>query len=258
MTPEEEVRRLNRLIRQYETVWRTTPDDDQKDRAARQLHELRAYRDRILAVNVIDRGQVEEPKDAPDALASWPILHELAAIDEAPADMDHEIHHIALYLGYFAAEFLPFLTETRLKLDFKHAIERDGFYRRFQELERRLDDWREARKRLDDGGFNRDLESDIRTRLFKLKRVVIVEASRYCRALQRFAGTLLEDAGGDGVLCMNAKDEISFDPVEGERKLAGRTVEEALVELEGFAVEAIDYLSVPEIGSQENDGADRR
>jgi len=259
MTPEEEVRRLNRLIRQYEDIWRTTPDADQKDRAARQLRELRAYRDKILAVNVIDRGKVEEPKEAVDALAAWPLLLQLAADDdEKTPDVDGEVHHVALYLEHFSAEYLPFLTETRLKLDLKRAIERDAFYRRFQELERRLEDWREAHRRLDDGGFNRDLEKEIRTRLFKLKRVLVVEASRFFRSLQRFARVLGEDAGSDGVQCLNAKDEIAFDPIEGTRRLAGMTVEKALGELEALAAEAIDYLSIPEIGNQESDSADRR
>jgi hypothetical protein len=258
MTPEEEVRRLNRLIRQYEDVWRTTPDADQKERASRQLRELRAYRDKILAVNVIDRGKVDEPKEAPDALAEWPLLRELEAADDKTADLDVEVRHVALYLDHFSQEYLPFLTETRLKLDLKRAIERDAFYRRFQELERRLEDWREAHRRLDDGGFNRDLENEIRTRLFKLKRILAVEASRFFRSLQRFARVLVEDARTDGVQCLNAKDEIAFDPIEGVRRLAGRTVEEALGELEVFATEAVDYLSIPEIGNQESDSADRR
>ena len=34
MTPEEELKRLNKLIRQYETVYRTTPDAEQRERAA--------------------------------------------------------------------------------------------------------------------------------------------------------------------------------------------------------------------------------
>ena len=42
MTPEEELKGLNRLIRQYETVYRTTPDPDQREPLARQLQQLGA------------------------------------------------------------------------------------------------------------------------------------------------------------------------------------------------------------------------
>lgn len=258
MTPEEEVRKLNRLIHQYETVYRTTTDADQRDRAGRELKELRAYRAKILAVNVIDRGKVADPGDAADALAGYPVLSRLVAGDTEPWEGDQEVRHIALYLGHFEREFLPILTETRLKLDFKHSLERDGFYRRFQEVQRRLDDWQEAHRRLDDGGFNRDLESEVRTRIFKLERNLAVEASRLFRAVQRFAAALVEDARGDGVKCLNGDDPIEFDRIEGERLLAGLPVVDALQALESFAEEVAGYLRVPDVEGPENERADRR
>jgi hypothetical protein len=60
MTPEEELKRLNRLIRQYEIVYKTTPDADQRERVESKLKELRGYRDMILAVNVINRSEMED------------------------------------------------------------------------------------------------------------------------------------------------------------------------------------------------------
>jgi hypothetical protein len=258
MTPEEELRKLNRLIRQYETVYRTTTDEGQRDRAGRELKELKAYRAKILAVNVIDRGKVAEQTDAGDALADFPVLSRLVAGDTEPWEGDQEVRHIALYLGHFEREFLPILTETRLKLDFKHSLERDGFYRRFQEVQRRLDDWHEAHRRLDAGGFNRELESEVRTRIFKLERNLAVEASRFFRAVNRFAVTLVEDARGDGVKCLNGDEPIAFDRIEGERLLAGLPVVDALQALESFAEEVAGYLRVPDIEGPENERADRR
>jgi hypothetical protein len=258
MTPEEEIKKLNRLIRQYETVYRTTADADQRERAGHELKELKSYRAKILAVNVIDRGKLAEQPAAGDALADFPVLSRLVAGDDDSWEGDQEVRHIALYLGHFEREFLPILTETRLKLDFKHSLERDSFYRRFQEVQRRLDDWREAHRRLDDGGFNRDLESDVRTRIFKLERNLTVEASRLFRAVQRFADILLEDARGDGVKCLNGDEPINFDRIEGERLLAGLPVTDALQTLAGFAAEVAGYLRIPDVEGQENDRADRR
>jgi hypothetical protein len=258
MTPEEELKKLNRLIRQYETVYRTTADADQRERAGHELKELKSYRDKILAVNVIDRGKLFDPPAGSDALADFPVLSRLVAADTEAWEGDQEVRHISLYLGHFEREFLPILTETRLKLDFKHSLERDGFYRRFQEVQRRLDDWREAHRRLDDGGFNRELESEVRTRIFKLERNLAVEASRLFRAMQRFAEVLLEDARGDGVMCLNGEEPISFDRIEGERLLAGLPVTDALQQLDAFATEVTGYLRVPDVEGQENDRADRR
>ena len=257
MTPEEELRRLNRLIRQYETVYRTTADAEQRDRAGRELKELKSYRSKILAVNEIDGGKVAEPAAAADALADFPILAGLVADDTASWEGDQEVRHIALYLGHFEREFLPLLTETRLKLDFKHSLERDGFYRRYQEVQRRLEDWNEAHRRLDEGGFNRDLESEVRTRIFKLKRNLAVEASRLFRSAERFADVLVEDARGDGVKCLNGDASVAFDRIEGKRLLTGLSVTDALLALAEFSGEVAGYLRIPEVEDQENDRADR-
>ena len=258
MTPEEELQKLNRLIRQYETVYRTTADADQRDRAARELKKLKSYREKILAVNVIDHGKLAEPPPDNDGLADFPILSRLVAGDTDAWEGDQEVRHIALYLGHFEREFLPILTESRLKLDFKHSLERDGFYRRFQEVQRRLDDWRDAHRRLDAGGFNRELETEVRTRIFKLERNFAVEASRLFRAVQRFAGILVEDARGDGVKCLNGDEPIAFDRIEGDRLLAGLPVTDALRALDDFATEVTGYLRVPDSEGQENERADRR
>jgi hypothetical protein len=257
MTPEEELRRLHRLIRQYETVYRTTADADQRDRAGRELKELKSYRDKILAVNEIDRGKLDEPPAAADALSDFPVLSNLVAADTGTWEGDQEVRHVALYLGHFEREFLPLLTETRLKLDFKHSLERDGFYRRFQEVQRRLHEWHDAHRRLEDGGFNRDLESEIRTRIFKLKRNLTVEANRLFRAAERFAGVLVEDARGDGVKCLNGDASVAFDRIEGKRLLSGLSVTDALLGLADFAGEVAGYLRIPEVEDQENDRADR-
>jgi len=257
MTPEEELKKLNRLIRQYETVYRTTNDADQRDRAGHELKELKSYREKIIAVNVIDKGKLAEAPAGADALADFPVLSQLIAGDTGEWEGDQEVRHIALYLGHFEREFLPLLTETRLKLDFKHSLERDGFYRRFQEVQRRLDDWREAHRRLDGEGFNRELESEIRTRIFKLERNLAVEASRLFRAVQRFAEVLVEDARGDGVKCLNGEEPVGFDRIEGERLLAGMPVAGALGALDSFAAEVTGYLRVPDSEGQENERAGR-
>src|SRR5271157_2789437 len=79
MTPEEEVKGLNKLIRQYETVYRTTPDSDQRERVERQLKDLRSYREKILAVNVIDVQELEEATTEQDPFDSTPLLRQLVA-----------------------------------------------------------------------------------------------------------------------------------------------------------------------------------
>ena len=75
-----------------------------------------------------------------------------------------------LYARWFREEFLPFLTQKRMKLDFKYSLDRDGFYARFQEVERKLDHSREENARIAEGAVGRELELEMRKRIMKLKR----------------------------------------------------------------------------------------
>jgi hypothetical protein len=272
MTPEEEVKGLNKLIRQYETVYRTTPDADQRERVERQLKDLRGYRDKILAVNVINTQELEEALPEQDEFAAAPLLRQLvaenalnpregiipfAAPDAGPTTAQKEMFHLCLYARHFEKEFLPFLAEKQLKLDFKYSLDRDGFYSSYQSLQRRIVSYREENKRLAEGMVSRDMEMEVRKRAIKLVRLIEADAARFFRALEVFADDLVEDGHGDGVKCTNCDEEISFDSIEGRRALQGRKVADALGDLRDFALEAIAYLNIPEIDSQENERADR-
>ncbi len=272
MTPEEEVKGLNKLIRQYETVYRTTPDAEQRDRAERQLKELRSYRSKILAVNVINAEELEDAPSEEDEFASTPLLRQLVAQNTlsprdaivpfatgnaGPTTAQKEMLNLCLYARYFEKEFLPFLAEKQLKLDFKHSLDRDSFYSSYQALQRKIDSYREENARLAEGIVSRDMELEIRKRSNKLVRLIEADAARFFRALEGFADALVEDARGDAVKCLNCDAEISFDSIEGRRALQGRKVADALADLRDFALEAIAYLNIPEIDSQENERADR-
>jgi hypothetical protein len=273
MTPEEELKRLNRLIRQYEIVYKTTPDADQKERVESKLKDLRAYRAKILAVNVIDGGKLEEKGGGEDELAEYPLLKRLVAANDAlppvrraapfspedlpPTSAQKEMYHLFLYVSFFEREYLPFLTEKQLKLDFKYSLDRDAFYSRFQDLLRKIENYREENSRIADGSVSRDREQEVRKRTNKLTRLTQADAAKFFRAIRRFSGELGEDASGDGVKCLNCDAEIAFDQIEGQRVLQGRTVRDALAELEQFALEAVSYLNIPDMESQESERADR-
>ncbi len=268
MTPEEEVRKLNKLIRQYESVYRTARTDDQRDRVGKELKKLQTYRAQILAVNVIDPQALEDNGEETDDLASFPILGRLAAEPRSsvprgavevlpPPAGEMEVSHLELYAGFFEKEFLPFLTEIRLKLDFKFSMERDSFYHRFQDMKRKIADYRDECGRLAEETLTKQMDTEIRKRAVKLTRMLTTEASRFFRAINRFATELSDDAGADGVKCLNGAQVIRFEKIEGKRHLEGETVRDALDQLAALALEAVEYLNVPEIESQENERADR-
>src|SRR5271157_459809 len=273
MTPEEEVKRLNKLIRQYETVYRTTPDPDQKERVERQLKDLKGYREKILAVNVLNEQDLDEEVEGEDPLDSAPQLRALllknrseaageavppfTVGDAAATTAQEEMFHLAVYVRHFEREFLPFLTEKQLKLDFKYSLDRDAFYNSFQAIQRKISSYRDESRRLADGLVSRDMELEIRKRTLKLTRLIQADAARFFRAIDRFCRDLIEDTHGDMVKCLNCNGVISFDSIEGARLLQGRTVGGAVGDLREFTAEAITYLNIPEIDGQESERADR-
>jgi hypothetical protein len=260
MTPEEELKRLNLLIRQFEAVFKSTRDPLQRDRVTRELRELKTYKERLESFHEIDPTKVEESPQV-DELESFPHLKEAlrlsARADSALGEpfkedyQDREVYHLARYLVLFETEFLALLSETRLKLDFKHSLERDSFYHRFENLRRLLLDIREDTSRMDDY-LGQKHEEDMRLRGFKKMRNTILEADKFFRDLARFTGGLTEDIAGSGSICLNASDVLRFEKIRGMRLLDGLTVKEALSQLHEVSKEVVTYLNVPQIEAQES------
>ncbi len=160
--------------------------------------------------------------------------------------MQEEIFNLMMYARFFHGEFLPVLTEKRLRLDYKFSLERDSFYRRFKDIERSLNDFREENARLSNGTLRREMEQESNTRTLKLRGKIKSDAAKFFRAVHSFCEELIADADGDGVKCLNGNEEIVFDDIEGTRLLAGRRITDALVVLAGFSSEVLAYLNVPE------------
>jgi hypothetical protein len=260
MTPEEELKALNRTIRQFEAVYKSTKNPDQRDRVDRELKKLKNYRDKLASFHDLDLNGIDEFAQA-DELDGFTYLKKILANNDKKADDkktqrwerygDRELDTLALYLEFFEEEFLTILSETRLKLDFKHSLERDSFYHRFENLRRLFEDLDEDTSTVDLYAGQQH-EEDMRKRSFKKKRNVIVEADKFLRRLANFSGTLVEDIENGGLTCLNADDILRFDRIEGRRTYEGRQVRQALVELRAFAREVIEFLNVPHIASQDS------
>ncbi len=242
---------MNRLIRQFEAVYKSTTDYDQKDRVAGELKKLKNYRDKVTTFHVIDEEEMREI-DRVDEFMHFPFLKEIREIEKENEEdyYDREIFHLDLYLIFFEREFLALLSETRCKLDFKYSMERDSYYHRFEYILRQMQDFE------DDAGRVRQYqgkqEEDMRKRIFKKKRNLNLEADRFFRSLIKFSSELLEDIDSEGLKCLNCDEVITFDKIEGNKYLKGFRVREALEKLNAFCREVVEYLNVPQIEVQES------
>jgi hypothetical protein len=250
--PQEELAKLERVIRQYEGVLRTAVDPAQQGRVFEKLKSLRIYRDKLRRTFELGGQQdAEEPEAAPDPLERYSYLA-LASSLCGPADgSDRETAALTTYLRCFGAEYLVLLSERQLKLDFKYSLERDGFYGRYQDLQRKLEDLRQELLKNERGEHRPELREEAHRRAFKMHRSVAVEAHRFFKAIVAFASDLIEDVETDGFKCLNGTTTVRFDAVEGRRHLDGVQVVDALKQMRGYASEVIDFLNLPEFEAQE-------
>ena len=259
MTPEEELKTLNRTIRQFESVFKSTKDPSQRARVTEELRKLKTYREKLQSFHEFDFNALEEPVDVDEweGLTYLKIILERAgkkskSKKESYDDSfgDRELSYLFLYLNFFEEEFLTILSETKLKLDFKHSLERDSFYHRFENLRRLFDNVHEDSSTVDLYSGQQH-EEDMRKRSFKKKRNMIVEADRFMRSVAGFSEVLVTDIEAGGLICLNADDTLRFDKLEGKRFFESKTVHEALKELKRFTREVIDFLNVPQIENRE-------
>ena len=259
MTPEEELKTLNRTIRQFESVYKSTKDPSQRARVTEELRKLKTYREKLQTFHEFDSSALEEPV----VVDEWEGLTYLKTILERAGKKsrgnkesydddfgDRELSYLFLYLNFFEKEFFTILSEVRLKLDFKHSLERDSFYHRFENLRRLFDNVHEDSSTVDLYSGQQH-EEDMRKRSFKKKRNMIVEADKFMRSVAGFSGALVTDIEAGGLICLNAGDTLRFDRLEGKRFFEGKTVHEALRELKSFAREVIEFLNVPQIENRE-------
>jgi hypothetical protein len=252
--PQEELSRVVRVIRQYEGILRTASDPYLQDRARTKLAALRRRREHLERTFELDGDALEDslskrPEPAPEG-PYLALARSLCGVDENVHDA--EVAALDTYIGCFGREFLVLLSERQLKLDFKHSLDRDNFYHRFQSVVRKMGDYKGDLAHLTAEETRSDLQHDIQRRSFKMRRGVVVEASRFFADVATFALELIEDVETDGYKCLNGGQTVRFDRVEGRRHLEGIVVLDALKQIRAYSMEVVEFLNVPDFESQES------
>jgi hypothetical protein len=252
MRPEDELNRINKLIRQFESVYRTTVDETQKERVTSELKRLKQYREKMKSFHVLEEVEDEIATEY-DEYASYPFLKSLRGRpgnNQSPESCsDTETANLSLYISFFESQILNLLSETKLKLDFKYSLERDSFYHRVENLRRQLEDFIDDTARIDK--YEGPHGEEMKMRNFKKKRNLILEADRVFRRLMNFAGELLSDIDEEGLKCLNSDERVTFDKIEGNKYLEGLSVRESLKRVNELCGEVVGYLNVPRIEVEE-------
>lgn len=249
--PEEELKKINKVITQYTLVLKTTTDAAQQKRVKQKLVSLREYREKLIQVCEPLKAQDEEsapsePKQPPLKYLGYIVREGI----ERPI-RDQEVNRLSLYLKFFDRELLVVFSERKMRLDFQHSLERDTFYLRFQEAQRKLTDFEEELKRSEEEESKIEDKLERKRRISKMKRALTVEANRFFTAILTFASELVTDIAEDGLKCLNGNGTIHLDEIERKSYLEGKTVKEALEIIQEFSLEVIDFLNVPDFNIQE-------
>lgn len=207
--------------------------------------------ERLSSGNLFAGGSAEAATGSAEA-AKEQFPHLVSLADRYPdllrnvAGEDRDVQAVFLYTQYFDDEFLGMLTERKLKLDVKFSIERDTFYNLFSNLARRRDDYLVESERIRGGEYSKSYEEDILKRLVEMRHNLFIECDRFFRRLATFAHDLMDDIGGDGILCQNADEQLEYTSIDREKVLRGRTVGQGVTVLAGLSDEVIDYLDIPD------------
>jgi len=248
--PEEELEKVNQAIRRYEVVLRSSPDADQQSRARSKLRSLKSFREKLLQGFDLKPKEEETPETPPETeRVRGKYLGNILEQSRQEKISDTEAYHLSLYLEFYEREFLTIFSERKLRLDFQHSLERDGFYHRFQEVRRKLDDFRHELERIHEGDHSRAEQIEMRKRSMKMKRVFAMEMNKLLKSVIIFTETLLDDIRKEGMICLNGFEPVEFDEIEGKRYLEGKTVQEALTIIYECSLEILDYLHIPEFNS---------
>ncbi len=249
--PLDELKHINKAIKQYEVVLKTTSDSYQKQRVRRELAKLKDYREKFEHVySILDE---ENEEIGSGEFEGFPFLNQHLNIDDEHPVHDREVNGILAILRFFGQELLTVLTEKKMKLDFKFALERDGFYHLYQDLMKRIADFEDEIKVINEGKYSDSALTDIKNRRLRKRRVLIIETDKLFRRCLHFTGEILKDIEKSGVACRNPDEIIHFDELEGLHFLEGRTVHESLSVLDQFAGEVLSYFNLPEIVVQERE-----
>jgi hypothetical protein len=250
--PGKEIRKINRVIHQYEMVIKTTVNEDQRFRVKTRVKELRDYKDKILKTfDINEQKLIEEENENIEEESKFHFLDTVIPDDFKNGSFDFEISGINAYLKYFDKEFIVVLSERSIKLDFKYSIDRDNFYHKFKDLQRKMQDYEEEIIQIEKSAYTKNEQLERKQRNLKRMRLIEIETNKYFKSMEKFCMELIEDIEQDGSKCLNSDDQLEFDRIEGEKYLNGLTVYEALKMIRDFSREVIQYLNIPQIGQME-------
>ncbi|MBU8913327.1 MAG: hypothetical protein KOO61_04835 [Spirochaetales bacterium] len=239
-------KQVRRSIESLEGKLKKTRNPFQQSSIEEELSKLELERMQIDSLFRENEEEVEEEV----AADQFPYLNVLwnryEHLVKQCRHVERDVRASFLYMQFFEDEFLGMFTVRKLRLDVQYSVERDQFYDLFHQVQRSLLNYRTEADRIAQGTYTKEYEAEILKRKVEMRLAVLVELDWYFRKVRRFAKVLLEDIDGDGLLCQNPEEKLDYTRLDRETTLRNRTVATGLAQLLALAVEAIEYVEVPD------------
>lgn len=242
-------RQIRRNIESLQGKLKNTRNPFQQSSIAGELGRLEQEHMQLESLfdeEAADDGEAQE--EAPQE--RFPLLNQLYQrnpdILQKSQHLERDIRASVLYLHYLEAEFLGMFTSRKMRLDVKFSVERDSFYDLFYQVSRSLKNYRTEADRIAEGSYTKQYEAEILKRKVEMRHAVLIEVDWFFRKLRRFAKELIADIEGDGLLCQNPQEELSYSEIDQEEFLRGSTVEDGIRSLYAYASEAVEYVDIPD------------
>lgn len=261
----EEGRKLQRIVKQYEGILRTSRNPEQISRLKRDLKKVK---DQLNAL--IPEDQQEEllsggsaasgsasggsstggyaKETLEDRIARFELLSNFPVFRPSAASDDDDVNLMATVFEAWERQFLPALSDSHVKLDFSLTNQRESFYTQLENMKRNqkilVDTINDVQKAARD-----DMRAQLRDMRRRYTRHYLHEGIQFLRKAQKFWVSIARDLDGSGHRCMNPDDEIYIDPRFHSEQvfLNNKPVRKAIKMTAQFLDESIEALNLPEL-----------
>ena len=261
--------KIQLMLRQMDTVLRTTRDPGQKKRVSLEISRLRKDLVRLEEKTFTDEdarlyikleapagGNADDGDDegqlTPDR---YPVLSSIEITPAGPECAEPEINAIASFLRYFEAEHLSILGNYQLKLDFNNAQRRDTYFNLYSGTQQVLKSYLDVIHDIAAGRIaSGDHADSLRQMRRKLHMDYVIKTADFVHGLLEFITLLLDDCKNGGNLILNPDQVMEFDKIHGTRELDGLTVATGLERIRLFLSEFGEYLNIPGLKKMQSRG----
>lgn len=248
---KQEILKLQKILKQYEGILRTSRDPEQISRAKKEIKKIQDQIE-LIAPGGISEEELSTHQEQKKENKSYLVLKDFPIQKASPFCDDPEVNLLNTALLVWEKEFVPAQGDLHTKLDFSWSQERDSHYAILENCKRHLKSLTDTLESYQKA-TREDLKMQLRDMRQRYTRHFLQEGGQFLRKLRDFWRKVQADIKENGTRCLNKDDTIYFDrKLEQATYFHNKKVREMVDITVTFLEEVLQELNIPELkGSQE-------